>query len=79
MAESLIEQLPKVVAEGRKEVEKILERLDSGNKITLQTNEYVLPVRKEENLFKSKYQILTVKIGLIVFVTAIIYLLCRLS
>ena len=56
MAESLIEQLPKVVAEGRKEVEKILERLDSGNKITLQTNEYVLPVRKEENLFKSKYQ-----------------------
>lgn len=56
MVESLIEQLPKIVAEGRKEVERILERLDSGNKITLQTNEYVLPVRKEENLFKSKYQ-----------------------
>ena len=33
-----------------------MERLDSGNKITLQTNEYVLPVRKEENLFRSKYQ-----------------------
>ena len=56
MVESLIEQLPKIVVEGRKEVERILERLDSGNKITLQTNEYVLPVRKEENLFKSKYQ-----------------------
>lgn len=56
MVESLIEQLPKIVAEGRKEVERILERLGSGNKITLQTNEYVLPVRKEENLFKSKYQ-----------------------
>ena len=56
MPESLIEQLPKIVAEGRKEVERILERLDSGNKITLQTNEYVLPIRKEENLFKSKYQ-----------------------
>lgn len=56
MVESLIEQLPKIVAEGKKEVERILERLDSGNKITLQTNEYVLPVRKEENLFKSKYQ-----------------------
>ncbi len=56
MVESLIEQLPKIVSEGRKEVEHILERLDSGNKITLQTNEYVLPVRKEENLFKSKYQ-----------------------
>lgn len=56
MAESLIEQLPKIVAEGKKEVERIMERLDSSNKITLQTNEYVLPVRKEENLFKSKYQ-----------------------
>lgn len=56
MAESLIEQLPKIVAEGKKEVERIMERLDSSNKITLQTNEYVLPVKKEENLFKSKYQ-----------------------
>ena len=56
MVESLIEQLPKIVAEGKKEVERILERLDSGSKITLQTNEYVLPVRKQENLFKSKYQ-----------------------
>ena len=56
MVESLIEQLPKIVAEGKKEVERILERLDSGSKITLQTNEYVLPVRKEENLFKSRYQ-----------------------
>lgn len=56
MPESLIEQLSKIVAEGRKDVERILERLDSGNKITLQTNEYVLPIRKEENLFKSKYQ-----------------------
>ena len=56
MVESLIEQLPKIVVEGKKEVERIMERLDSGNKITLQTNEYVLPVRKEENLFRSKYQ-----------------------
>ena len=56
MAESLIDQLPKIVAEGKKEVERIMERLDSGNKITLQTNEYVLPIRKEENLFTSRYQ-----------------------
>lgn len=56
MVESLIEQLPKIVAEGKKEVERIMERLESNNKITLQTNEYVLPVRKEENLFRSKYQ-----------------------
>lgn len=56
MVESLIEQLPKIVAEGKKEVERIMERLESGNKLTLQTNEYVLPVRKEANLFQGKYQ-----------------------
>ena len=56
MAESLIEQLPKIVAEGKKEVERIMERLESNHKITLQTNEYVLPVRKEANLFQGKYQ-----------------------
>ncbi len=56
MAESLIEQLPKIVAEGKKEVEKIMERLESNNKITLQTNEYVLPVKKEANLFQGRYQ-----------------------
>lgn len=56
MPESLIELLPKIVAEGKKEVEKIFERLESNNKITLQTNEYVLPVRKESNLFTGKYQ-----------------------
>lgn len=56
MAESLIEQLPKIVAEGKKEVERIMERLESNHKITLQTNEYVLHVRKEANLFQGKYQ-----------------------
>ena len=56
MAESLIEQLPKIVAEGKKEVECIMERLESNNKITLQTNEYVLPIRKEANLFRGRYQ-----------------------
>ena len=37
---SLIELLPDVVKQGKKEVEKILERLESGNRMTLQTNEY---------------------------------------
>ena len=54
--ESLVEQLPKIVAEGKKEVERIMERLESDNRITLQTNEYVLPVRKESNLFQGRYQ-----------------------
>ena len=55
MSISLIEQLPKIVAEGKKEVERIMERLQSENKITLQTNEYVLPVAKDHNLFTGKY------------------------
>ena len=48
---SLIEQLPKIVAEGRKEAEKILERLSSPNKITLQTNELVLPSKERSGLY----------------------------
>lgn len=56
MSESLIDLLPKIVAEGKKEVEKIFERLESNNKITLQTNEYVLPVIKDHNLFTGEYQ-----------------------
>lgn len=56
MPESFIELLPKIVADGKKEVEKIFERLESNNKITLQTNEYVLPVCKESNLFTGRYQ-----------------------
>lgn len=56
MPESLIELLPKIVAEGKKEVEKIFERLESNNKITLQTNEYVLPVVKDHNLSTGEYK-----------------------
>lgn len=56
MAESLIDLLPKIVAEGKKEVEKIFERLGGNNKITLQTNEYVLPVVKDHNLFTGRYK-----------------------
>lgn len=38
MPESLIEKLPKIVAEGKKEVEKILERLSGDNRLTLQVS-----------------------------------------
>ena len=49
---SLIEELPKIVAEGKREVERILERLQSPNKITLQTNELVLPSKEKSGLFR---------------------------
>jgi len=45
MGLSLIEELPKIVAEGKKEVERILERISSPHKLTLQTNEFVLPCK----------------------------------
>ncbi|MFZ5995459.1 MAG: site-specific DNA-methyltransferase [Thermodesulfobacteriota bacterium] len=54
MPESLIEQLPKIVAEGRKEVERILERLSGPNKLALQTNEYVLPSKDKSGLFRGQ-------------------------
>jgi len=61
MAESLIEQLPKIVAEGKKEVEKILERLASPNKLSLQANEYVLPSKDKSGLFRGEVKELNEK------------------
>jgi adenine specific DNA methylase Mod len=61
MPESLIEQLPKIVAEGKKEVEKILERLSGPNKLTLQTNEYVLPSKDKSGLFRGEVKELNEK------------------
>lgn len=52
MPDSLIEQLPKIVAEGRKEAERILEQLSSSSRITLQTNEYVLPSKEQSGIFR---------------------------
>jgi len=52
MSLSLIEELPKIAAEGKKEVERILERLSSPNKLTLQTNEFVLPSKDRSGLFR---------------------------
>jgi adenine specific DNA methylase Mod len=43
--DSLLEQLPRIASEGRKEVEKIMERISSPNRVTLQSNEYVLPAK----------------------------------
>lgn len=52
--DSLIYQLPKIVDEGKKEVEKILERLSGSNKISLQTNELVLPSKDSNGLWSGK-------------------------
>lgn len=49
MFTTLIDELPKIVLEGKKQVEKIFERLQSNNRILLQTNEYVIPARDSNN------------------------------
>lgn len=45
MAKSLLEQLPDIVANGRKVAERLLEGLESRSRIGLQTREWVLPSR----------------------------------
>lgn len=43
MSKSLLEELPGIVSEGRKQVERILESLESRHRVRLQTREWVLP------------------------------------
>ena len=42
---SLLEQLPKIVADGKREAERIMERLESNYRVGLQTRELVIPSR----------------------------------
>ena len=51
MMSSLIEELPKIVAQGKKEAQRILDGLSKHNRITLQTNEFVLPTKAKGGLF----------------------------
>lgn len=43
MPKSLLEQLPEIVANGRKQAERVLEGLESRHRVSLQTREWVLP------------------------------------
>lgn len=54
MANSLIEELPKIIKRGRKEVNKLLEGLSYDNRLTLQTNELVLPSKDISGFFKGE-------------------------
>lgn len=50
MPKSLIEELPRIVSEGRREAEQILERLSSNTRIGLQTTEFVLPAKDSNKM-----------------------------
>jgi len=49
-SKSLIEELPKIVERGKKEAQRILDALSKRNRITLQTNELVLPTKAKGGL-----------------------------
>lgn len=51
MAKSLIEELPRIASEGRREAQQLIERLGSGTHVGLQTNELVLPRKDVSGLF----------------------------
>ena len=48
---SLIEELPKIIERGKKEAQKMLDGLSEKNRITLQTNELVLPTKSKGGYF----------------------------
>ena len=52
MQKSLIEELPKIIKRGKREANKILENISESNKLTLQTNEVVLPAKDSSGFFK---------------------------
>jgi site-specific DNA-methyltransferase (adenine-specific)/adenine-specific DNA-methyltransferase len=54
MTGSLIEELPKIMKNGKREAQKILDGLSKKNRITLQTNELVLPSKDVSGLFRGK-------------------------
>lgn len=54
MAKSLIEELPRIAAEGRRQAQALIERLGSGTRIGLQTNELVLPRKDVSGLFRGQ-------------------------
>ncbi|MBI4738864.1 site-specific DNA-methyltransferase [Candidatus Woesearchaeota archaeon] len=51
MPDSLLEELPKIVAQGKKEAQKMLDGLSRPSRITLQTNELVLPTKAKGGYF----------------------------
>lgn len=54
MSKSLIDELPKIAAEGRREAQSLIERLGSGTHVGLQTNELVLPRKDVSGLFRGQ-------------------------
>lgn len=50
MSKSLLEQLPKIVADGKRQAAQILEQLEGEQRVSLQTREFVVPRRDTAGL-----------------------------
>ncbi len=50
MSKSLLEQLPGIVAAGRRQAKQVLEQLEGQNRVSLQTRELVIPSRDRSGL-----------------------------
>ena len=53
MAKSLLEQLPEIVKNGKRQAQQILEQLEGQNRVSLQTRELVVPSRDTTALISS--------------------------
>lgn len=51
---TLIEELPRIAAEGRREAQQMIERLSGNTRVGLQTNELVLPSKDQSGLFRGQ-------------------------
>ena len=63
MSKSLIEELPRIATEGKREAQALIERLGSGTHIGLQTNELVLPRKDTSGFFRGQMPDLSRNIG----------------
>jgi adenine-specific DNA-methyltransferase len=53
MSKSLLEQLPEIVRNGKKSAQLILQQLEGGHRVSLQTREFVVPSRDSSALIPS--------------------------
>ena len=50
MSKSLLEELPGIVAAGKRQAAQILEQLEGQNRVSLQTRELVIPAKDRSDL-----------------------------
>jgi adenine-specific DNA-methyltransferase len=60
MSKSLIEQLPEIIRNGKRQAQQILEQLETSSRVNLQTRELVVPARDSSTLINDSMTLLDV-------------------